>query len=86
MEAVSAAVGLKPPVYCYPVSDLESEAPVGWTSGMSDIVPALRDCILLQPGDNVITELHINSFRNCIFSDSMTETFLNVFTLNMLCP
>jgi hypothetical protein len=27
LEAVSAAVGLKPPVYCYPVSDLDSEAP-----------------------------------------------------------
>jgi uncharacterized membrane protein SirB2 len=79
LEAVSAAVGLKPPVYCYPVSDLESEAPVGWTSGMSDIVPALRDCILLQPGNNVINELHVYSFSNCIFSEWMTETFLNFF-------
>jgi hypothetical protein len=33
LEAVSAAVRLRPPVYCYPVSDLDSEAPVGWTAG-----------------------------------------------------
>ena len=34
LEAVSAAVSIKPPVYCYPVSDLETESPIGWTYGM----------------------------------------------------
>lgn len=32
LEAISAAVELSPPVLCYPVSDLESEAPVGWSA------------------------------------------------------
>jgi hypothetical protein len=35
MEAISAAVKLNPPVLVYPVSDLETELPVGWTSSMS---------------------------------------------------
>lgn len=38
LEAVSAAVSLKPPVYCYPVGDLTLESPVGWVhnGGVSD--------------------------------------------------
>jgi hypothetical protein len=32
-QAISAAVALKPPVLCYPVGDLDSECPVGWTAG-----------------------------------------------------
>lgn len=30
LDAVSAAVSIKPPVYCYPVGDLTLESPVGW--------------------------------------------------------
>ena len=33
LDALSAAVFLRPPIFCYPVSDLDTEAPVGWTSG-----------------------------------------------------
>jgi hypothetical protein len=32
LEAISSAVQLSPPVLCYPVADLETEAPLGWTS------------------------------------------------------
>lgn len=73
LEAVSAAVALKQPVYCYPVSDLDTEAPIGWTSSMglanstnngnsdmskglnkkTDIIPRLKDCLLLRPGSTV---------------------------------
>lgn len=31
---MSAAVSIKPPIYCYPVGDLESESPIGWTYSM----------------------------------------------------
>ena len=31
LDAVSAAVSIKPPIYCYPVADLGLESPVGWT-------------------------------------------------------
>lgn len=31
LDAVSAAVSIKPPIYCYPVADLALESPVGWT-------------------------------------------------------
>ena len=34
LDAISAAVSLRPPVRVYPVSDLDSEAPVAWTSSM----------------------------------------------------
>ena len=34
LEALSAAVALRQPVYVYPVADLDTEAPVGWTSSM----------------------------------------------------
>lgn len=46
-------MSIKPPVYCYPVGDLESEAPMGWVHGMQVEVPRLRDCILLHPGSTV---------------------------------
>lgn len=39
LEAVSAAVSIKPPVYCYPVSDLALETPVGWTHGKGSLDP-----------------------------------------------
>jgi hypothetical protein len=39
LEAVSAAVSIKPPVYCYPVSDLALESPVGWTHGKGSLDP-----------------------------------------------
>jgi hypothetical protein len=32
LEAISAAVRLNPPVLCYPVGDLDSEAPLGWSA------------------------------------------------------
>jgi hypothetical protein len=32
LEVISAAVSLRPPVYCFPVADLESELPIGWSS------------------------------------------------------
>lgn len=40
VQAISEAVKLRPPVLCYPVCDLESECPVGWTPGKSS-APAL---------------------------------------------
>jgi hypothetical protein len=39
LEAVSAAVSIKPPVYCYPVSELALESPVGWTHGKGSLDP-----------------------------------------------
>ena len=67
LEAVSAAVALKSPVYCYVVSDLESETPLGWTAGTTadgtlfglpafpegNRVPKLLDCLQLKPGSTV---------------------------------
>jgi hypothetical protein len=67
LKALSAAVSLRPPIYCYPVSDLDTEAPVGWTSGKgltltqydgsgssSSVASyALRDCLLFKPGSTV---------------------------------
>lgn len=31
LEAISAAVWLSPPLLCYPVADLDTEAPLGWS-------------------------------------------------------
>jgi ribosome-binding ATPase YchF (GTP1/OBG family) len=57
--AISAAVMLRPPILCYPVSDLQSESPIG----LSDVsIPEstslgdsnrLVDCIQLKPGSTV---------------------------------
>ena len=52
---------LKPPVLCYPVCDLDSECPVGWTSGKacaapgssSSCAPRLQDCLQMKPGSTV---------------------------------
>lgn len=32
-QAISEAVKLRPPVLCYPVCDLDTECPIGWTPG-----------------------------------------------------
>jgi ribosome-binding ATPase YchF (GTP1/OBG family) len=56
LDALSAAVWLRAPVLCYPVSDLDSEAPLGWTAGkgLEGAKPApLRDCLLFKPGSTV---------------------------------
>lgn len=65
LDALSAAVKLRPPIYVYPVTDLESESPIGWTTGKqlslgfqekndskinSIQIPKLRDCLLFKPG------------------------------------
>lgn len=52
LECISAAVALRPPILCYPVSDVDSEAPVGWSSGLKS-VPAARDCLQFKPGSTV---------------------------------
>lgn len=59
LSAISAAVALRPPVLCFPVSDLVTEMPIGWHSGVvssherkADISP-LNDCLLLKPGSSV---------------------------------
>lgn len=59
-------MALKPPVLCYPVCDLESECPVGWTAGKlagaaagsgtpsaSISAPRLQDCLQMKPGSTV---------------------------------
>lgn len=56
--AISAAVMLRPPVLCFPVSDLATEMPVGWHAGVSlasdqRADSSLIDCILLKPGSTV---------------------------------
>ncbi|CAM9527672.1 unnamed protein product [Chrysoparadoxa australica] len=48
LEAVSAAVQLRPPVLVYPVADLETCAPLGDPKG-----PRLADCLALKPGSTV---------------------------------
>ena len=58
LNALSAAVFLRSPIFCYPVSDLDTEFPVGWTSGKgllhaTDSTPALLDCLLFKPGSTV---------------------------------
>ena len=68
LTAVSSAVRLRPPVLCYPVADLDSEAPIVWqqshnhnnhssnnhnNSNEMNGTPRLRDCILLKPGSTV---------------------------------
>jgi ribosome-binding ATPase YchF (GTP1/OBG family) len=56
LDALASALSLNPPTLCYPVCDLDSEMPVGWspgeTSAIHDINNSLklRDCILLKPG------------------------------------
>lgn len=52
LDAISAAVSLRPPVLCYPVCDLDSEAPVGWSAG-NKTIPQLRDCLKFKPGSTV---------------------------------
>lgn len=52
LQAISAAVALKPPTLCYPVSDLASECPVGWTASMGT-PPRLQDCLQMKPGSTV---------------------------------
>ena len=52
LECVSAAVALRPPILCYPVSDVETEAPVGWSSSLKS-TPAARDCLQFKPGSTV---------------------------------
>ena len=51
LEAISAAVSLRPPLLVYPVEDLDSEAEVG---GGSDAPERLPDCIILKPGSTVM--------------------------------
>jgi hypothetical protein len=49
-------VALKPPVLVYPVCDLDSECPVGWTPGKGEKAvgpPRLQDCLRLKPGSTV---------------------------------
>lgn len=57
-------MALKPPVLCYPVCDLESELPVGWTASKGTSVgdgpiaghaalPRLQDCLQFKPGSTV---------------------------------
>lgn len=52
-------MALKPPVLCYPVCDLESECPVGWTAGKQTgpsnaaALPRLQDCLQMKPGSTV---------------------------------
>ena len=58
LNALSSALFLRSPVFCYPVSDLDSELPVGWTSGKgllhtNESAPALLDCLLFKPGSTV---------------------------------
>jgi hypothetical protein len=53
LEALSAAVALRPPVLCFPVSDLDTEAPVAWSNTNAISCPRLRDCILLKPLSSV---------------------------------
>ena len=57
MTSISAAVYLKSPVLVYPVQDLETEAPVGWSDNQHGRVPALQDCLLLRPG-SIVYELY----------------------------
>lgn len=60
LEAISEAVKLKPPVLVYPVSDLDSDLPIGWTASMTNEViasngnlPILRDCLQFKQGSTV---------------------------------
>lgn len=54
LQVISAAVSLNPPVLCFPVSDLDSEFPVGCSSSNStEETPRLRDCVQLKPGSTV---------------------------------
>ena len=64
LRAISAAVMLRPPVLCFPVSDLATELPIGSNAvdtgagGSSGIIVGtsgsrLSDCILLKPGSTV---------------------------------
>eukprot|EP00602_Paraphysomonas_sp_CaronLab_P002150 CAMPEP_0185028482 /NCGR_PEP_ID=MMETSP1103-20130426/14225_1 /TAXON_ID=36769 /ORGANISM="Paraphysomonas bandaiensis, Strain Caron Lab Isolate" /LENGTH=899 /DNA_ID=CAMNT_0027562909 /DNA_START=19 /DNA_END=2715 /DNA_ORIENTATION=- len=53
MEAISTAVSLKPPVLCFPVSDLDTELPVAWTSSAKIPACQLRDCLQLKQGSTV---------------------------------
>lgn len=68
LAALSSAVSLRPPTYVYPVSCLETMAPVAWKSTSSSMAssdihrensiisvqtPRLRDCLLFKPGSSV---------------------------------
>jgi ribosome-binding ATPase len=60
LEAISEAIKLKPPVLVYPVSDLDSELPIGWTASMTNEIsssngklPILRDCLQFKQGSTV---------------------------------
>jgi ribosome-binding ATPase len=60
LEAISEAVKLKPPVLVYPVLDLDSELPIGWTASMTNEIvasngrmPILRDCLQFKQGSTV---------------------------------
>jgi ribosome-binding ATPase len=60
LEAISEAIKLKPPVLVYPVNDLDSEMPIGWTASMTNELsssgahpPILRDCLQLKQGSTV---------------------------------
>lgn len=58
LRTISAAVMLRPPILCFPVSDLSTEMPVGWTTGASatpgdEAEHRLVDCLLLKPGSTV---------------------------------
>lgn len=60
LEAISEAIRLKPPILVYPVSDLDSELPIGWTASMTNEVlanngklPVLRDCLQFKQGSTV---------------------------------
>ena len=52
LDCISAAVALRPPVLCYPVSDVESEVPLGWSTSLKS-APAARDCLQFKPGSTV---------------------------------
>jgi ribosome-binding ATPase len=60
LEAISEAIKLKPPVLVYPVNDLDSELPIGWTASMTNELsssggppPILRDCLQFKKGSTV---------------------------------
>lgn len=60
LEAISEAIKLKPPVLVYPVNDLDSELPIGWSASMTNEItssngklPILRDCLQFKQGSTV---------------------------------
>ncbi|XP_076461734.1 uncharacterized protein LOC143294178 isoform X2 [Babylonia areolata] len=66
-QALTAAVGLKQPVYGYPVSNLSTMKSL--TSGARDAAVVLRDCVPLKPGTTVIQFFEILSNFPKLLSD-----------------